>query len=59
MSACVLVRPNAQTSGLTSDPAMIAVTLDALTAPTKSMARKRSPLPRKTVENNRSSTSPS
>ena len=41
------------------DPASMSIRLVVVTAPWKSMSRNSSPLPRKTVENNRSSTGPS
>jgi hypothetical protein len=54
----VLLRPYSQMSALTLVPASMSIRLVEVTAPTNSMARKRSPLPRNTVENRRSSTSP-
>ena len=52
-------RPYAKTSALRFAPANIAIKLAVVAAPTNSMARKSSPLPMKTVEKSRSSTSPS
>ena len=58
-SASVVPRPNVQTPGSRSGPDTIATRLVAVTAPWNSIARKSRPLPRKTVEKRRSSTSPS
>ena len=58
-STWVLSRPYSQRPGSGCGPASIVSRLAEITAPMKSIARKSSPLPRNTVENSRSSISPS
>ena len=59
MSTWVLSRPYSHRTGSGLGPASIVSRLAEVTAPMKSIARKSSPLPRNTVENSRSSISPS
>src|SRR4029079_8556251 len=58
-SVWVLPIPKLQMFVSTSGPDNMSIRLVVVTAPWKSIARNSSPLPRKNVENNRSSTGPS